>query len=194
MKTAAPQLGFQYKNGAAFKRGDSYTDFSFEDKFTAGWGWTWQVRRADFDKLLADGAAAQGAEIRYGHEILAFDNSGTAPVVTIRDADGRTYVENPAFVLDASGFGRILPRLLKIEAPSNFPMRRAIFTHVIDRIGDPGFDRDKIRVTIHQHDHRVWWWLIPFSDGRSSVGVVAHEEYFADYPGSSETTLARHPV
>jgi flavin-dependent dehydrogenase len=186
VKANADRLGFQFKNGAGFMHDGNYTAFDFGQKFTPGWSWTWQVRRAEFDALLADGAAAQGAEIRYGHEILAFDNQGSRPVVTVRDEQGSTYREEPAFVLDASGFGRILPRLLQMEAPSNFPARRAIFTHVIDRISDPSFDRNKIRVTVHPEERHVWWWLIPFSDGRASIGVVAREEYFSKYAGTSE--------
>src|SRR6218665_235865 len=120
VKANASRLGFQFKSGAAFKHAERYTDFNFGEKFTAGWGWTWQVRRGEFDKLLADSAAEQGAEIRYGHEILAVNIDGAAPLVTIRGEDGNTYTETPAFVLDASGFGRILPRLLNLEAPSNF--------------------------------------------------------------------------
>ncbi len=186
VKQNADRLGFQYKNGAAFQYHEQYTDFNFAEKFTPGWGWTWQVKRADFDKLLADCAAERGAEIRYGHEIIAVDVAGDTPVVTVRNEAGEDYTVNPRFVLDASGFGRILPKLLELEAPSNFPLRRAIFTHVIDGITDPGFDREKIRVTVHPVERHVWWWLIPFSDGRASVGVVAREEFFAKYQGTSE--------
>lgn len=186
VKANADRLGFQFKNGAGFQHGLHYTDFNFGDKFTPGWNWTWQVRRGEFDKLLADCAADQGAEIRYGHEIVGVDMAGAAPVVTIRGAEEITYTETPAFVLDASGFGRVLPRLLNLEVPSDFPLRRAIFTHVIDHISDPGFDREKIRITVHPEQRHVWWWLIPFADGRASVGVVAREEFFAGYHGSSE--------
>lgn len=189
VKAQADALGFQYKNGAAFKHKERYTDFDFGQKFTPGWGWTWQVRRAEFDKLLADCAAGTGAEIRYGHEIVAVDMSGEQPVVSVRSESGEEYTVTPRFVLDASGFGRILPRLLELEAPSNFPLRRAIFTHVYDNISDPTFDRQKIRVTVHPEETHVWWWLIPFSDGRCSLGVVAREEFFAKYQGTSEERL-----
>ena len=87
-----------------------------------------------FDKVLADAAARQGAEIRYRHEVTAIDLDGDRPRVTARDADGQAYEVEARFVLDASGFGRTLPRLLELETPSNFPVRGAIFTHVADRI------------------------------------------------------------
>ena len=81
-------------------------------------------------------------------------------------------------MLDASGYGRVLPRLLDLEAPSNFPLRQAVFTHVEDRIEHPGFDRSKILVTTHPTKRDIWFWTIPFSNGRCSVGVVAAKEHF----------------
>lgn len=189
VKAAAAELGFQYKNGAAFKLGEHYTDFNFDDKFTPGWGWTWQVRRAEFDHLLAQCAEKSGAEIRYEHEIIGVDFSGDAPLVQARSERGENYAITPRFVLDASGFGRILPRLLDLESPSSFPLRRAIFTHVMDNITDPAFDREKIRVTVLPHERHVWFWLIPFNDGRCSLGVVASEAFFQRYAGSSEARL-----
>ena len=83
------------------------------------------------------------------------------------------------FVLDASGYGRVLPRLLDLEAPSNFPMRQAVFTHVEDCIDSPAFEREKILITTHPTQRDIWFWTIPFSNGRCSVGVVAAAEHFA---------------
>lgn len=45
----------------------------------------------------------------------------------------------------------ILPKLLDLESPSNFPVRRALFTHIEDGItDDPEFDRNKILITVHE--------------------------------------------
>lgn len=46
------EKSFQFKNGAAFTWGNRYTYFDFTDKFTAGPGTTYQVRRGIFDKIL----------------------------------------------------------------------------------------------------------------------------------------------
>ncbi|HCS23786.1 MAG TPA: FAD-dependent oxidoreductase, partial [Rhodospirillaceae bacterium] len=48
------------------------------------------------------------------------------------------------FALDASGFGRTLSKMLKLETPSDFPTRRAVFMQVKDNITEPTFDRNKI--------------------------------------------------
>ena len=53
-----------------------------------------------------------------------------------------------------------------------------MFCHIEDRIDDLNFDRNKIRVTVHPDHKDVWYWLIPFSNGRSSVGVVAETNFF----------------
>jgi flavin-dependent dehydrogenase len=184
------EAGFQFKNGAAFAWGDRYTDFDFRDKFTEGWGTTYQVQRGTFDKVLADAAARMGADIRYRHEVTAVDLEGEHPRVTARDADGNTLQVEARFVLDASGFGRVLPRLLQLESPSNFPVRGAIFTHVADHIPTDGpFDREKIRVTVHPRHADVWYWTIPFSKGRCSLGVVAAQDFLSRYPGTEMERL-----
>jgi len=184
------EAGFQFKNGAAFAWGDKYTAFDFRDKFSEGWGTTYQVQRGNFDKVLADAAARMGAQIRFRHEVTAVDLEGDKPRVSARDADGNAYQVEARFVLDASGFGRTLPRLLKLETPSNFPVRGAIFTHVADHIpSDGAFDREKIRVTVHPKRPDVWYWTIPFSKGRCSLGVVAAQDFLAQYPGTEMERL-----
>ena len=178
MLDAVNAAGFQRKTGAAFAWGERYSAFDFGDTFTAGKPTTFQVQRADFDKLLADQAALQGAEIRYGDAIVSVDFDQTKPLLDVRREDGSEYRVEADFVLDASGYGRVLPRLLELDVPSDFPVRQAVFTHVEDRIEHPGFDRTKILVTTHPTKRDIWFWTIPFSNGRCSVGVVAAKEHF----------------
>ena len=190
MLQAVVEAGFQFKNGAAFARGGRYTEFDFRDKFSKGWGTTYQVQRARFDHVLAKEAERLGAEVRYRHEVLAVDLAGDKPCVTVRDPDGGSYQISSAFLLDASGFGRTLPRLLDLEYPSDFPVRGAIFTHVKDNMPLGGeFDRHKIRVSVHPEFCDVWYWTIPFSDGRCSLGVVAQTELLARYQGTDTERL-----
>ena len=174
--------GFQFKNGAAFLCGQKRSHYNFTEKFTDGPGTTWQVRRADFDHLLAQQAQQYGADIRFGHEVIAVDVESDQPILTVLDEAQQQYQIQAKFLLDASGFGRILPKFLDLESPSNFPVRRALFTHIEDGIGNQAdFDREKILVTVHEKDPRAWYWLIPFADGRASFGVVAEQDFFDHY-------------
>jgi flavin-dependent dehydrogenase len=178
--------GFQYKNGASFVYEDQSSEFNFANKVTAGCAFTFQVVRSEFDQLLASEAARLGATVRHGVEITAIDVSGATPTVTARTEAGDVEVHRPRFVLDASGFGRTLARLLELEKPSSFPVRAARFCHVKDGIVAGDFDRQKIRVGINPSHRDVWSWLIPFPDGNSSLGVVASREHFARYTGTPE--------
>ena len=182
--------GFQMKNGAAFRKCGGYSDFNFEEKFTAGPGKTFQVKRAEFDQLLANKAEELGVSIRYNHQVVDMEIGEEYNLVTIRNEDsGETYQVQAGFVLDASGFGRVLPRLLELESPSEMPTRESIFCHVEDHISDSEYDRNKILVSVHPNNPDVWYWLIPFSDGTASLGVVAEPEFFKAIDGSNEDKL-----
>jgi flavin-dependent dehydrogenase len=179
MLDAVRNAGFQLKTGAAFLHRDKHSVFSFDDAFTPGFDYTYQVQRDRFDAVLAEEARRMGVAIRWQQEVTAADFSGDKPILSIRDRTTDQHYQLTAdFVLDASGFGRVLPRLLDLEKPSGFPTRQALFTHVEDRIGDPGYDRDKIRIIVHPELIDVWYWLIPFSNGRCSLGVVGEAKLF----------------
>lgn len=167
---------FQFKNGAAFTWGNRYTYFDFTDKFTAGAGTTFQVRRGIFDQILIDEVAKRGVDVRFGNEVLAFESQDNGVQLKVRNDKGESYNLHAKFVLDASGYGRVLPRLLDLELPSHLPARVARFTHIDDNIDDPEFDRNKILITTHPVHRDVWLWLIPFADNRCSIGVVGLPE------------------
>ncbi|HYK25574.1 MAG TPA: NAD(P)/FAD-dependent oxidoreductase [Steroidobacteraceae bacterium] len=190
MLPALEAFGFQYKDGAAFARGEEYGEFGFGEGPRCSRTSAYQVERAKFDTLLADEAVRQGVEIRFETEIVAVECGRGGARLTARSADGAVAEIEAGFVLDASGFGRTLPRLLHLERPSSFPVRHSIFTHVEDHF-DGEFDRDKILVTVHQSQPDVWFWLIPFSGGRASVGVVARREFFTGYTGTPDERLRR---
>ena len=185
----AAELGFQFKNGAAFQKNNSYTEFDFTDKFSSGPGTTYQVKRAAFDKVLADGAQAKGADIRYGHQVETVNVDGEQPQLTVLDEAQNTYQVTGRYLLDASGFARVLPRLLNLEKPSNFPVRQSYFAHVNDNITNANFDRNKILITVHPEHDDIWYWTIPFADGTCSVGVVAKPEQFNQGEKSTEEVL-----
>jgi flavin-dependent dehydrogenase len=186
MMDAVINAGFQFKNGAYFVYRDLHNAFNFEEKFTPGIGTTFQVQRGRFDEILANEAARMGVDIRWQMEVTKVDFSGDKPTLDVRDKFGTISTEEADFVLDASGFGRILPRLLELESPSGFPVRKALFGHIEDNIENPNFDRNKILITVHPENRDVWFWLIPFSNGRSSIGVVAEEDY---YPSSESNEI-----
>ena len=189
MLAAVEAAGFQFKNGAVFRRGDEFDCFDFGEKFTSGWGTTFQVQRDRFDKILADEAQKQGVEIRFGHSVTGFESKRQKVRLTVLDETGKSYQVEARFVLDASGFGRVLPRLLDLEQPSRLASRTSIYTHVKDNISDSRFDRNKILITVHPQLQDVWYWLIPFSNGRASIGLIAPNRLLTDMSGDSRSRL-----
>ncbi len=189
MLAAVQTAGFQYKNGAAFAHRGRHVAYNFADKSAPGVGYTYQVPRGEFDHLLIREAERMGAEVQFEVEIIAADFSGETPCLTARNKDGREETHRPRFVLDASGFGRTLPKLLNLEYPSDFPARAALFTQVYDGIPSGAFDRQKILITTHPERRDVWYWLIPFANGKASIGVVADDGFLQQVPGTPEQRL-----
>jgi len=183
----ANRAGFQHKNGASFlthyedQPDGRWTDIWFGDKFGDGPHDTWHVRRADLDHVLANEAEKAGAIISYDSEILDVDITETSANLTYQVGGTEPAQLEAKFVLDASGFARVLPRFLDLNRPSDFPPRGALFTHIEDRISVP-FDRTKTHVIVHPQHEDVWVWMIPFSDGRMSVGVVADVDFINRFP------------
>ena len=190
MLEAIESAGFQVKHGAAFACGERSADIDFRDGYTVGKGSTFQVERSRFDKILADEAQRQGVDIRYEEEVVAADFSGATPQLRVkRLTDAQQYLIDCEFVLDASGYGRVLPRLLDLEQPSNFPVRKALFTHIEDHIDSPAFNRERILISTHPELRDVWYWTIPFSNGRTSIGVVADASRYASLGDNPEASL-----
>ncbi|MCH5322619.1 MAG: tryptophan 7-halogenase [Helicobacter sp.] len=185
---AVKAKGFQYKNGAAFSWNDEYRYFDFCDKSTQGDGTTFQVQRAVFDKILIDEATKMGIEVLF--EVAVENVEFTSQQANIFLSNGEEV--KTKFVIDASGYGRVLPRILDLEVPSCLKPRKAYFTHIEDNISEILYDRKKILITTHPDFRDVWFWLIPFSNGRCSIGVVG-EASNIDIEGLNELeTLKTH--
>jgi len=174
------------KRGALFLRGAERCDFNYGVQHTKGWDWTWQVPRADFDKTLADAVAGRGVPFAYGHEVVGVDFSGVPTVIFVDDTGRRRHIES-RFVIDASGYGRVLPRLLSLESPSAFPQRKAVFAHLRGDKRKPGPDENRIWIACVPSG--AWIWVIPFSNGLTSFGVVGGLEAFEHYPAAEAECL-----
>jgi len=181
---AVKEKGFQEKFGAKFVKNGKICDYYFADQFTPGWNWTWQVQRADFDKILADTVEKMGVPVSYETTVTAITFNGTDSVTTVEDINGEKTEIAARFIVDGSGYGRVIPRLFNLDRPSSFPPRKALFTHTVDL--KRSMDDEPNRITIVVHKPGVWIWVIPFSNGVTSVGFVGDPEFFEQYKGSDE--------
>lgn len=185
---ALDEMGFEKKLGARFLRGDQVCNFNFSDKFGEGWDWTWQVPRADFDDTLAKAAISKGVDIEFETELTDIKFNGTDSVSTVKNKNGDTKEIHAKFVIDSSGYGRVLPRLLDLEKPSKLDPHSAIFTHVKDDTRVPGQEGTLITFDVLQT--KVWLWVIPFSNGNTSIGIVGPTDFIEGLSESGDNTEA----
>jgi flavin-dependent dehydrogenase len=172
---------FQEKFGAKFVMNDEVCDFNFADQFTKGWSWTWQVPRAQFDQLLANGVMKKNIALSFETSVTAIQfNEDESSITTIEDVNGNKTQIEARYLIDASGYGRVVPTLLGLNKPSGFDPRKTHFTHYKDPNRPEGVEGNRITVVVHRE--QIWIWIIPFSNGNTSVGFVGDPEFFKDYP------------
>ncbi len=176
---------FQQKDGAKFVMNGEVCDFNFSQQFTPGWNWTWQVPRAEFDKTLADECEKMGVPIHYETEVtdIKIDENGHS-VTTVKKADGTEETISAKFIIDGSGYGRVIPRLFGLDKPSTQYPRKTLFCHMTDPKRSEAVEPN--RITVYVHNLKTWIWVIPFSNGNTSVGYVGNPEFFEQFPGTAE--------
>ena len=184
---AVKAKGFQEKFGAKFVKNGKVCDYLFADQFTPGWNWTWQVPRGEFDKTLADTVEAMGVPVSYETSVTAIKFDGSNSVTTIEDKAGNKSLIEARFIVDGSGYGRVIPKLFNLDKPSNLVPRKALFTHTVDN--KRSMDDEPNRITIIVHAYGIWVWVIPFSSGVTSLGFVGDPEFFKQYAGTDEEQL-----
>jgi flavin-dependent dehydrogenase len=168
-------MNFEKKLGARFIRGEEICVFDFSQKFGEGWDWTWQVPRADFDNTMAQEVIRKGIDLEFETEVLEVSFEGKNSKTIVKDADGNLKEIHAKFIIDSSGYGRVLPRLLDLDTPSKLDPHSSIFTHVKDINREEGEEGTQISFDILETE--VWLWVIPFSNGNTSLGVVGPTDF-----------------
>jgi flavin-dependent dehydrogenase len=174
---------FQEKFGAKFLNNGMIADFNFSDQFSKGWNWTWQVPRAEFDLTLIQSVQQRGVNVDFQTTVTNiefFDDESS--LTTVRGIDGQEKKIKAKFIIDASGYGRVIPRLFNLDKPSILDPRKAIFAHVTDKKREL-FDEPN-RITIVTYAPGTWVWVIPFSNGNTSLGFVGSFEFFDKFEGN----------
>ena len=183
--------GYQQKFGAKFVRGNEICDFNFSDQFSTGWTWTYQVPRADFDTTLAEETARKGVDVAFETAVTDIKFDGSNSTTTVQDKDD-TYQVSARFIVDASGYGRVIPRLFNLDKPSNLVPRKTLFTHIQDTRRN-NYDEPNRIIVIH-HKPELWIWVIPFSTGVTSVGFVGNKQYFEEVEGNTPEEKLRNLI
>ena len=192
------RAGFQEKYGAFFwndQLGEGTRPVVFasaNDRHPMAY----QVKRADFDQLLLRHSAESGAEVREetAVEEVLFEGGRAVGVRAVPRGGAPEEIRARA-VVDASGQSAFLSRKLGTRRFDAKLKRAALFAHYADLRWPEENRKGDILLPI---DDRVWYWIIPFSDGTASVGAVfepslAREAGAAELETRFDWLLARSP-
>ncbi len=149
---------------------------------------TFQVERARFDHILLKHARASGAEVREGWTVNRFATEAAQVQVDARGDTGETRTFTASFLVDASGRGNLTGNQEKLKLVHPGLKRLAVFGHFegvkLDD-GPPGGDTLIVRLL------DKWFWIIPVSETRTSVGCVMDKDEFARVQDSPAALFER---
>jgi flavin-dependent dehydrogenase len=175
---ALEEKNFEVKAGALFIKGNKEFMIEFNDNFSDGWTWTWQVPRDEFDKTLADETEKKGVEIKYEStvESLEFGDDVDFKVNTPNGIEDYSCT----FIIDSSGYGGVMTRMMDIPTHVSPTSNMAVYTQIEDDTHHLTDTPMQISFDILETD--LWFWIIPFNNGVTSLGFVGnHEKYFDDF-------------
>ena len=134
---------------------------------------TWQVTRADFDRLMLDTARESGVDVREGVRVLEVLFDGPrATGVRVVDETGCEDTVRADVVVDAAGQSGLIQDRLGLRQWDPVLKKAAIWTYWKGAVRDTGRDAGATLV-MQTEAKRGWFWYIPLADDVVSVGVVA---------------------
>lgn len=163
--------------------------FYFRDTNSHPSAVTWQVDRAEFDAMMLENAREKGVDVRTGVEArrVVFEGSRAVGVEVSGPGDA-TETIGASVVVDATGLGAVLGRQLRLLEPDPRLRKAAIFTHFVGAVRDEGID-EGATIIASTRENRGWFWYIPLSRNRVSVGVVGAADEMLKGRGSPEDIL-----
>jgi flavin-dependent dehydrogenase len=159
--------------------------FYFKDGFRSRRDQAYQVTRSEFDKLLLDHSQENGAEVHEETEVTKLDFLDDRVKINIEASGGAKSTVEARYLLDCSGRQTLLGGLFDLKHTYDHLQKFSVFAHYdnVERL--PGKDATLIRM-VRGLDR--WFWMIPLTDTRTSIGVVMDTDTFR------KTNLAPEPA
>jgi geranylgeranyl reductase family protein len=159
--------------------------FYFRSGFRLTQTKSYQVKRADFDKLLLDHAAECGAEVREECAVERVEFSEEGVTLGVKDAGGAATVK-ARYVIDCSGRNSVIGNHFKLRKVYDTLQKFSVFAHFEDV---PLRDREELNLTRLIRGGDFWFWMIAVSETRISVGVVTDTANFKKLKKTPEEAL-----
>jgi len=143
--------------------------FYFKDGFKSTRDRAYQVTRSEFDKPLLDHSRENGAEVREETEVKKIDFIADRVKIDIGTALGEKSALEARYLLDCSGRQTVLGSFFKFKKMYDHLQKFSVFAHYENVDRAEGIDGTLIRM-VRGLDR--WFWMIPLTPTRMSIGVV----------------------
>jgi flavin-dependent dehydrogenase len=147
-----------------------------------------QVERAVLDDLLLKHTRNSGADVREGWAVSRFDSQDDGVRVEARDPAGKIHQFRGSYLIDATGRGNLTGNQENLREIHPKWKKLAVFGHfenVARDAGEPNTDTVIVRL------ENKWFWIIPLSVTKTSVGIVFDKDEFTKSGGSPSEIFQR---
>lgn len=148
-----------------------------------------QVERATFDHVLLKHARQSGADVREGWTVSKSSSDADGVTLHARGDGGSSEVFRGAFLIDASGRGNLTGNQERLRIVHPKLKKLAVFGHFSGVRRDEG---SKGGDTVIVRLENKWFWIIPLTAEKTSVGCVMDQGEFAASPEDPEAIFHRH--
>jgi flavin-dependent dehydrogenase len=153
---------------------------------------TWHVERAEFDHLLFQTAAKQGATCLDGTRVSDLHLSDGPPhLVTLTHSDGTAFSVHARVVVDATGQQSLIANRLSLRSMNPDLKKASIWGHFRGaRRTAP--DSQEVTSIMRTASKKAWFWYIPLAENKVSVGLVSDAEYLLKQGKSPSEVFQEH--
>jgi flavin-dependent dehydrogenase len=151
--------------------------FEFAEAWNKSMPFAYQVRRSQFDEILARRAAARGAQVIEGCRVrdIELRHPGEIAAIHAEHDDGRKESWDARFIIDASGRDTFLGNHLNTKHRNAKHNSSAMYAHFKGAWRHADCKRTG-NISIFWFEHG-WLWFIPLADGATSIGAVVWPYY-----------------
>jgi flavin-dependent dehydrogenase len=139
---------------------------------------TWQVTRAQFDHLLLNHAAEQGATVHQGvlvKQVIFEGDRAVGVEVQMQDGTREKFYAN--VVVDATGQTAMLSNKFRWRVRDPNLKKAVLYSYFKGAHREPDLNGGATLVLRTEHGSNGWFWYIPLENDITSVGIVADPDY-----------------
>src|SRR5918994_3907027 len=156
---------------------------------------TWQVTRAQFDHMLINHAAEQGAVVHQGvlvKQVLFEGDRAVGVEVQMQDGMREKFFAN--VVVDATGQMAMLSNKFRWRVRDPKLKKAVLYSYFKGAHREPDLNGGATLVLRTAPGSSGWFWYIPLEDDITSIGIVANPDYLVKGRGQDLAKIFHEEV